>query len=104
MSELGLAAPPQLHVPDEPEVLGAAWYAAVLDGAPLVAVLTGEGGLAAWLWSRWRALAAAGLREADFTAIVTAYRRELWLWMAGERTWEQSCGGLVGRIGRRISA
>ena len=37
----------------------------------------------------------------DFARIVVAYRRELWLWLAGERTWDQACSGLVGRISRR---
>ena len=32
----------------------------------------------------------------DFARIVVAYRRELWLWLAGERTWAQACSGLVG--------
>jgi hypothetical protein len=30
-----------------------------------------------------------------------SYARELWLWLAGERTWEQCYEGLSGRIRRR---
>ena len=36
----------------------------------------------------------AGIDRADFAGIVVGYRRELWLWLAGERTWEQCCSGL----------
>jgi hypothetical protein len=35
--------------------------------------------------------------------MVLDYRRELWLWLAGERTWAHACSGLVGRVGRRLS-
>ena len=44
-----------------------------------------------------------GRDQEDFTLIVLEYRRELWLWLAGERIWTQSCSGLVGRITRRIA-
>ena len=37
-----------------------------------------------------------------FGAIVADYRREIWLWLAGERTWAQCCSGLIGRITRRL--
>lgn len=32
------------------------------------------------------------------------YTRELWLWVAGERTWDQCAEGLSGRISRRRAA
>ncbi len=96
-------APPTLHVPDEPTARADAWLAAIADGAALADVLSGENGLIEWLWSRWSSLDAAGLSHDEFAAIVLAYRRELWLWLAGERTWVQSCSGLVGRITRRIA-
>ena len=58
----------------------------------------------AWLWS---ALGAswprAGVGEDDLGQIVLDYRREIWLWLAGERTWSQCCSGLIGRITRRIA-
>jgi hypothetical protein len=31
------------------------------------------------------------------------YARELWLWLAGERTWAQCSAGLYGRIARRAT-
>jgi hypothetical protein len=93
---------PDLHVPDEPTVHAQAWLAEVLDGRELETVLTADGGVAGWLWTRWRTLATVGLSEADLNAIVVDYRRELWLWLAGERTWVQTCSGLIGRIERRL--
>lgn len=93
---------PALHVPDEPTARAEVWLDAVLDGNPLEATLTGPEGLSSWLWQRWSALSAAGLSRQDFDLAVLDYRRELWLWLAGERTWTQACSGLVGRLTRRL--
>ncbi|MGH9086858.1 MAG: hypothetical protein ACRDYZ_01915 [Acidimicrobiales bacterium] len=93
---------PRLHLPDEPTALGERWRAAVLDGVPLPEVVGGSGGVAPWLWSRWSVLAARGMDEARFTEVVAGYRREVWLWLVGDRTWEQCCAGLIGRVGRRL--
>jgi hypothetical protein len=95
---------PVLHVPDEPTVLAERWLAAVLDGQDLGSVLSEEkDGVIAWLWSRWRTLASAGLSEDGLGEIVSGYRREIWLWLAGERTWAQCCSGLIGRVNRRLA-
>jgi len=96
-------AAPVLHVPDEPTVRAERWLTAVLDGGELEPVLTGADGIVAWLWTRWRILATAGVGEEDLGRIVLGYRREMWLWLAGERTWSQCCSGLIGRIDRRIA-
>ena len=101
---LTVAAAPVLHVPDEPTTRAEGWLSAVLEGRELDAVLAdGDEGVTAWLWSRWRSLAAAGLAEDQFGLIVLGYRREIWLWLAGERTWAQCCSGLIGRINRRLA-
>lgn len=93
-----------LHVPDEPTTRAQGWLSAVLDGREFGAVLTDDqDGVTTWLWSRWRSLAAAGLGEEDFGQIVLGYRREIWLWLAGERTWAQCCSGLIGRVNRRLA-
>jgi hypothetical protein len=95
-------AAPVLHMPEEPTVRAEAWLAAILDGAAIDEVLVGDEGLVDWLWSRWRILGAAGTSHDDLALIVTSYQREIWLWLAGERTWAQCCSGLIGRIGRRL--
>jgi hypothetical protein len=94
---------PQLHIPEEPVAQRIAWYEEVLAGTDLVDVVSGHNGIASWLWGRWRVLERHGMSEKDFAGIVLDYRRELWLWLGGDRTWEQCCGGLVGRIGRRLA-
>ena len=94
---------PVLHVPDEPTARAAQWFAAVVDGSDLAEVLAADDGVVEWLWTRWRSLASAGIEESDLRTIVLAYRREIWLWLAGERTWAQCCSGLIGRISRRIA-
>jgi len=93
---------PTLHIPDEPTVRADAWLTAVSDGTDLVAVLGAEDGLIPWLWSRWTGLRTVGMSEEEFAQIVVGYRREIWLWLAGERIWSQCCSGLLGRVSRRI--
>ncbi|MGH9091711.1 MAG: hypothetical protein ACRDZR_10100, partial [Acidimicrobiales bacterium] len=93
---------PRLHVPDEPAARRDAWYRAVLDGADMDEILGGPDGVGTWLWGRWRILEGAGVDRAAFGALLAGYRREVWLWLAGERTWAQCCAGLVGRVDRRI--
>ena|SRR3974390_3458123 len=95
---------PALHVPEEPWARARSWIEAVHTGDPLEEVLTGDHGVAAWLWTRWRSLEPLGIDEEKLAALVLGYRREVWLWLAGERTWEQCCSGLIGRIGRRLAA
>ena len=95
---------PALHVPDEPVARKQQWLDALLGGAGLDEILAGPDGFTRWTWTRWRALAAVGVTEEALAAIVGGYRREVWLWLAGERTWAQCCSGLLGRIGRRLPA
>lgn len=57
-----------------------------------------------WLWERWRAtLEPAGMEREAFMDIVTGYTREVWLWILGDRSWEQMLSGLAGRVSRRLS-
>ena len=98
-----MTAVPTLHVPDEPTARAEIWLAAVRRGDELAEVLGAGDGLTDWLWSRWSALGAAGVSREEFGQLVLEYRRELWLWLAGERTWAQACSGLVGRISRRMT-
>ena len=56
-----------------------------------------------WLWERWRpALEPVGLDREAFVDVIISYRRELWFWLIGERTWEQCIAGLAGRVARRL--
>ena len=96
---------PGLHVPDEPVARAATWTDAVVrDGRDLAEVLTADDGLVPWLCSRWRSLVSAGMSEDALARVVLDYRREVWLWLAGERTWVQCCSGLIGRISRRLAS
>jgi hypothetical protein len=92
-----------LHVPDEPTGRADTWLAAVLDGNELTEVLRGDDGFVPWLWSRWSSVSKAGLSRDEFEDVVIGYRREIWLWLAGERVWTQCCSGLVGRVSRRTA-
>jgi len=91
-----------LHVPSEPD--RSIWWSRVMQNATLDEVIEKEDGIAPWLWERWRVLERAGLDRARFVGIVAGYRREIWLWLMGERTWAQCCSGLIGRIDRRLAA
>ena len=91
---------PSLHLPSEPDAM--LWRTRVMADATLDEVIEKEEGVSSWLWARWRVLEAAGLDRDGFGAIVIGYRREIWLWLMGERTWSQCCSGLIGRIERRL--
>jgi hypothetical protein len=102
---LSVTVVPDLHLPDEPVARAEAWTDAVIvQGRDLEEVLTAADGLVPWLWSRWRTLASAGMSEDELARVVVDYRREVWLWLAGERTWAQCCSGLIGRVGRRLAS
>jgi hypothetical protein len=93
-----------LHVPDEPVVQAQRWRTALHDGRDVDEIIEGADGVTAWLWSRWRApLAEAGVDEDALSGITGDYRRELRLWLEGDRTWAQCCSGLIGRITRRTA-
>jgi hypothetical protein len=97
---------PDLSLPDEPAELRRRTRALVeQDPEGGTAVVDAGAFLADPLWERWgAALESAGMDRDRFAAIVTGYRRELWLWVMGERTWAQSGGGLLGRVQRRLPA
>jgi hypothetical protein len=49
-------------------------------------------------------LRAAGELGADgvgVEVVCRSYQRELWLWLVGERRWDQCSSGLLGRLARR---
>ncbi|HLI74035.1 MAG TPA: hypothetical protein VKU86_09170 [Acidimicrobiales bacterium] len=61
--------------------------------------------LAVWLWGQWRpTLEPLGMHREAFVDVIVGYRREVWLWLQGERGWEQMLDGLGGRVARRLPA
>jgi hypothetical protein len=90
-----------LRTPAEPDELRRLWRRSVLDGEPWEPAAASDVG--SLLWEHWgRTLQAAGMDSEAFTAVLVGYRRELWLWMIGERQWEPAIAGLVGRVRRRL--
>jgi hypothetical protein len=92
----------RLHVPSEPD--RDRWRRLVLENATVDEVIEKDDGIAEWLWQRWRILDRHGMDRSAFVALVSGYRREIWLWLMGERTWAQCCSGLAGRVERRLAA
>jgi hypothetical protein len=102
-----MPAPPlELTAPAEPLELRERTRAlAEQDPAGALALLDRGEWIAGPLWDCWgAALARAGLRRQDLLGVLVDYRRELWLWLMGERTWAQCAAGLAGRIRRRGAA
>jgi len=97
---------PHLPLPAEPVELRRHTRALIeRDPAQGLAVVEESAWIAGPLWGIWGpALRAAGVDRARFDQIVTGYRRELWLWVMGERTWAHCAGGLLGRVQRRLPA
>jgi hypothetical protein len=96
---------PELTLPEEPVGLRRRTRALIEQDPERGAALVDAGSwVADPLWERWGpALRSAGMDRDHFQRIVTGYRRELWLWVMGERTWAQSAGGLLGRVRRRLA-
>jgi hypothetical protein len=96
----------ELPLPEEPVALGAETRAVVERSPAAGAALIDRGEwIAEPLWRCWgAALERAGMSRARLVRIAAGYRRELWLWVMGERTWAQCASGLRGRVLRRLSA
>ena len=101
-----MSGAPGLSLPEEPVELRARTRALIeRDPAQGGAVMDESAWIAGSLWGTWGpALQAAGMDQARFDEIVSGYRRELWLWVMGERTWAHCAGGLIGRARRRLPA
>ena len=95
---------PDLKLPEEPVALRLRTRALIEEHPERgTAVVDAGSWIADPLWERWGpALEAAGMDRDRFGEIVAGYRRELWLWVMGERTWAQAAGGLLGRVQRRL--
>ncbi len=91
-----------LPVPTEPVELRQRLRVALLDGAAWEERFGAELGVGDVFWSAWgEALTCAAVTRDDFAAVVRGYRREVWFWVLGDRTWDQAAAGLAGRLLRR---
>ena len=91
----------QLEVPPEPVELHRELRTGLLAGQPFRP--TAGAAVSELLWHRWGpGLQAAGMDRLAFGAVVDGHRRELWLWVVGDRRWEPVVVGLAGRVLRRL--
>jgi hypothetical protein len=96
---------PRLELPDEPQDLKAGLRDALLAGQDWRAGFSDDICIGLWLWGCWQpALEPNGLSREEFVDLVIANKRELWLWLMGERQWIQFLSGLAGRVIRRLPA
>ncbi len=103
--EAPVAVGPRLEFPGEPEELRVSLRDALLAGDDWRSGFSDDICIGVWLWSRWQpVLEPAGCSREDFVEIVMSTRRELWLWLLGDRRWEQYVTGLAGRVVRRLPA
>jgi hypothetical protein len=94
----------RLERPEEPAHLRAALREAVLSGVDWRGGLSDDVCIALSLWERWRlSLEPAGMDRETFLEVAVGYGREIWLWVMGERRWDELLTGLAGRVGRRLS-
>jgi hypothetical protein len=95
----------KLTLPDEPVELGTGLRDALLDGQDWREGFSDDICLGVWLWNLWQpTLEPIGFGRDELVAVVIATKRELWLWLIGDRLWNQYVSGLAGRIARRIPA
>jgi hypothetical protein len=88
---------------DEPIEMRDGLREAVLDGADWREGFSNDICLGLLLWERWRpSLEPVGMDREAFIDVVIGYGRELWLWLMGERQWEEFLSGLQGRVHRRL--
>ena len=95
----------RLTLPEEPEELRLGLRQAVLAGEDRREGFSDDICIGVWLWEHWRpTLEPAGMDREAFVEVVTAYRRELWFWLMGDRRWAPLVEGLAGRVARRLPA
>jgi len=93
----------KLALPDEPVELGEGLRDALLAGRDWREEFSDDICVGVWLWNLWQpTLEPIGFGRDEFVAAVIETKRELWLWLIGDRLWNQYVTGLAGRIGRRV--
>jgi hypothetical protein len=95
-----------LEPPPEPTELREQTWALARQSPDRAHELLAEGEwLADVLWEAWEGeLASVGATRADLVARLATARRELWLWLAGERTWPEAAELVGGGVLRRVGA
>jgi hypothetical protein len=94
----------RLEHPEEPVDMQRGLRDAILGGANWRDGFADDICVGVWLWERWRpALEPAGMDREAFIDVIVGYRRELWLWLMGERGWSPLVSGLAGRVARRLA-
>jgi hypothetical protein len=95
----------RLERPEEPADMRVALRDALLGGANWRDGFADDVCLGLWLWQQWRpALEPVGMDREAFIDVVVGFGREAWLWLMGERLWDQFLDGLAGRVARRLPA
>jgi len=90
---------------DEPVDIRIGLRQALLEGADWHGGFSSDISIGIFLWERWRpALEPAGMDREAFIDVVIGYGREIWLWLMGERQWDELVTGLAGRVNRRLPA
>jgi hypothetical protein len=103
MTIVELAGGSRLALPEEPVGLKAGLRDALLEGQDWREGLSDDICIGVWLWGEWQpTLEPVGFSRDEFVDVVTEYRRELWLWLVGDRVWPQFVSGLAGRVARRV--
>jgi hypothetical protein len=96
---------PKMELPEEPVDIKEGLRGALLAGQKWRDGLSDEICIVLWLWGLWRpALEPSGMTREEFVDLVSDDRRELWLWLMGERQWFPFITGLAGRVVRRLPA
>jgi hypothetical protein len=102
LAEPDAPSSPQLLVPEEPVEKKAILRAAVGED-PIAGRAVALHEVAAMLWLAWsEELSPFGLDEAGFAEIVAGATNEVWLWVMGDRPYDQLVATLAGRTLRRL--
>jgi hypothetical protein len=95
---------PALAIPDEPLELKALLRTAVGED-PEAGRVVAVAEVAAMFWGEWEAvLLPLGMDEEAFAFITAGATNEVWLWVMGDRPFDQLVASITGRTIRRIRA
>jgi hypothetical protein len=102
---IGQITPPEplLPIPEEPEAMKATLRVAIgedpIDGKRLAVEELASVLYAAWVGE----LTAMGVDERRFSIAISGASNEVWLWVMGDRPFDQLAASLGGRVLRRIA-